>query len=149
MKKNIIYKLESLIKEASFKINKKNLMEELWNLSNKIIIDSPIYSPSDDSTDYRLVYLPPHLGDYSKDSTNPLDGVVIVERNFKRRGEWSGTPGRWYLGTLLKSGINDILMIDGGQDWKVKGTKNALKELLDKLGISQEILQNLIASTRG
>ena len=150
MKKIKSSQLKSIINEELLKLQRKLINEDSnitlkENIGNaeKIIVDSPIYSPKDDSTDYRLVYIQP------KDSTNPLDGVVKVERNFKREGEWSGTPGRWYLGTLLKGRIGNTLMIDGGLDRKVEGVKEAMIELLNKLSLSDQEIENLLLNTKG
>jgi hypothetical protein len=54
-------------------------------------------------------------------------------------GEWSGTPGRWYLGSLAgwdnyseKSG--DMIYIDMGQKWRAVGAAKAVAAAYEIIG---------------
>ena len=57
----------------------------------------------------------------------------IEDEECQLRGQWVGTGGQWYLGTILENGVegyNDKIYIDYGQDWYVTGMKEIIKTIL-------------------
>lgn len=96
----------------------------------RIILKSPAHARGKDENDYRFVL---------KIASPPFKSLLQIERNFKKKGKWDMTGGGWYVGTLLNikgyggdsSGrkSDNVIMIDGGQDWGVTGLIDALKEV--------------------
>ena len=50
--------------------------------------------------------------------------VCVIER--KVDGEWSKTPGQWYVSTLMEDPLRDKIYIDYGAKWLVSGMREAL-----------------------
>ena len=69
--------------------------------------------------------------------TDKLKSVLKIEQCFPITFEWVGTPGHWYIKTLLENPIGDKIMIDAGQNWYVTGLTAALKEVKQILNIDQ------------
>lgn len=104
-----------------------------------MILDSPCVCP-DSKFDYRWVV--------EVNKENPLKSVMMVQIYHTTKNsnadedKWSGTPGQWYVGTLLnKEGfygndrLHDYILIDAGQHWGVQGLVEALEEVKTKLDI--------------
>ena len=68
---------------------------------------------SDSSTEYRAILEQKEGGD-----------VFVIER--KVDGEWSKTPGQWYVSTLMEDPLRDKIYIDYGAKWLVSGMREAL-----------------------
>ena len=67
---------------------------------------------------------------------NTGEWIVKIEEYFPKTDEWQGTPGQWYLSTLLGTNdggegkpLNDKIMIDAGQNWYVTGMKSLYDEI--------------------
>lgn len=106
---------------------------------NIMILDSPCICPNS-KFEYRWVVK------LSKE--DPLKSVMMVQiyhttkNSNTDKDKWSGTPGQWYVGTLLNkegyygnSQLHDYILIDAGQNWGVKGLSDALEEVKTKLHI--------------
>jgi len=94
------------------------------NEEQKIVLDSICYAENS-KYDYRWVL--------KVNTENPLKSVLKVEQLLS---EWRGTPGQWYVGTLLgvdgfggNGRMSDKISIDFGQNWSVAGLIEALEEV--------------------
>jgi len=103
------------------------------NETQKIVLDSICYAENS-KYDYRWVL--------KVNTENPLKSVLKVEQLLS---EWRGTPGQWYVGTLLgKEGfggngrMSDEISIDFGQNWSVAGLIEALEEVEKILNLNNE-----------
>ncbi len=65
---------------------------------------------SDPSIEYRAILEQKEGGD-----------VFVIEQ--KVDGEWSKTPGRWFVSTLMEDPVRDQIYIDYGAKWLVSGIR--------------------------
>ena len=68
---------------------------------------------SDSSIEYRAILEQKDGGD-----------VFVIQQ--KIDGEWSWTPGRWFVSTLMEDPVRDKIYIDYGAKWLVSGIREAL-----------------------
>jgi hypothetical protein len=111
--------------------NYNDFLNENETILSTIVLDSPCVSENP-KYKYRWVL---------KINVNPLKSVLKVEQQFTS-GEWSGTPGQWFVGTLLNkdgfggdSRVYDTISIHFGQNWNVSGLVDALKEVENILNL--------------
>lgn len=95
-----------------------------------IILESPCYS-NNSKYKYRWVVK------VNKDDV--LKSIMFVQQ---LHDDWGGTPGQWYVGTLLNkegfygnNSLVDTISIDAGQHWEVFGLQKALEEVQKVLNI--------------
>lgn len=116
-----------------------NFLNEDVQTPDIMILDSPCVCPNS-KFEYRWIVK------LSKE--DPLKSVMKVEiyhttkNSNAEEDAWSGTPGQWYVGTLLnKEGymgndrLHDAISIDAGQNWYVLGLVDALEEVKQRLDI--------------
>ena len=101
---------------------------------NDIIIDTPAIAADNDNNKYRFVL--------SKNE-DVLKSIVTVESYSQRFKEWRRVPSGWYVETLIDSEkyyidnneFADMIYLDMGTEWYVKGLLKALKEIKSILGL--------------
>ena len=104
-------------------------IKEISQWKGTIVLENEPQDPSGERH-YKAI-LSRNLGEKS----SSFDGawVLRIIRDFENNDDWSGTPGSWFLDTLLGydnfgSRSEDRVYIDYGNDWFVTGMAPVLKE---------------------
>ena len=96
-----------------------------------IVLSNNIRSNSD--IEYRAIFKKKEKGD-----------VIAIE--MKIDGEWSRTPGQWFVSTLMKDPVGDKLYIDYGANWWVTGMLEALANVPEDYNRFVSIFEKELAS---
>lgn len=88
---------------------------------------------SDSNIEYRAILKQQDEGD-----------VFVIEQ--KVDGEWSKTPGQWFISTLMEDPLRDELYIDYGANWLASGIREALAAVPEDYNRFVSIFEKKLAS---